>query len=129
MSEKVGTHSLPNGTQTSDGKYKASGGGWMAIGSGFSVSPKYLGKNPNSEYLSILRMGYSNTHDSSHCTCDETASHLREEGASEQEPNNKMNNIASTKVDCADYRAQTEHRRQDVVYGHHIRTKQFNESL
>ncbi|PRP77730.1 hypothetical protein PROFUN_00591 [Planoprotostelium fungivorum] len=40
ISEKVGSHSLPNGTQTSDSKYKASGGGWVATGSGYSVSPQ-----------------------------------------------------------------------------------------
>ncbi|PRP75305.1 hypothetical protein PROFUN_05616 [Planoprotostelium fungivorum] len=53
------------------------------------------------KYLSILRIGYSNTLDSGHRTCDETASHLRGEGASEQEPNNKTKDIASMKVDRA----------------------------
>ncbi|PRP73090.1 hypothetical protein PROFUN_13666 [Planoprotostelium fungivorum] len=57
----------------------------------------------NCEYLSIPRIGYSNTHDSSHCTCDETASHLREEGASKQEPNNKTKDIASMRVHAVAY--------------------------
>ncbi|PRP87631.1 hypothetical protein PROFUN_04658 [Planoprotostelium fungivorum] len=36
-----------------------------------------------------------------HCTCDETASHLREAGTSEQESNNKRKDIVSMKVDRA----------------------------
>ncbi|PRP74452.1 hypothetical protein PROFUN_06581 [Planoprotostelium fungivorum] len=47
-----------------------------------------------SDYGAITRNGYL----SDHRTCDETASHLREEGASEQEPNNKTKDIASTKA-------------------------------
>ncbi|PRP74521.1 armadillo/beta-catenin-like repeat-containing protein [Planoprotostelium fungivorum] len=41
------------------------------------------------EYLSVPSIGYSNTQNSNHRTCDEVATHLREEAASEQESNNK----------------------------------------
>ncbi|PRP73372.1 hypothetical protein PROFUN_16831, partial [Planoprotostelium fungivorum] len=51
MSEKVGGHSLPNRTQTSDGKYKASSGSWVTTGSGYSVSPRVTKQNTGDKHL------------------------------------------------------------------------------
>ncbi|PRP73109.1 hypothetical protein PROFUN_16429 [Planoprotostelium fungivorum] len=47
MSEKVGSHSLPNRTPTTDNKYVADNGRWKATGPGYSVSYNYLGERPN----------------------------------------------------------------------------------
>ncbi|PRP74201.1 hypothetical protein PROFUN_16335 [Planoprotostelium fungivorum] len=46
MSEKVGSHSLANRTQTPDGKFKANNGSWVPTGNGYSVSSNYLGTKP-----------------------------------------------------------------------------------
>ncbi|PRP78464.1 hypothetical protein PROFUN_13641 [Planoprotostelium fungivorum] len=52
MSEKVGGHSLPNGTPTTDNKYVADNSRWKATGPGYSVSYNYLGERPNGSTIS-----------------------------------------------------------------------------
>ncbi|PRP74203.1 hypothetical protein PROFUN_16337 [Planoprotostelium fungivorum] len=47
MSEKVGSHSLPNRTPITDKKYVADNGCWKATGPGYSVSYNYQGERPN----------------------------------------------------------------------------------
>ncbi|PRP76766.1 hypothetical protein PROFUN_14779 [Planoprotostelium fungivorum] len=41
------SHSLPNGTPTTDNKYVADNSCWKATGPGDSVSYNYLGERPN----------------------------------------------------------------------------------
>ncbi|PRP76807.1 hypothetical protein PROFUN_15608 [Planoprotostelium fungivorum] len=47
MSEKVGGHSLPNETPTTNNKYVADNGCQKATGPGYSVSYNYQSKRPN----------------------------------------------------------------------------------
>ncbi|PRP82476.1 hypothetical protein PROFUN_09723 [Planoprotostelium fungivorum] len=56
MSEKVGGHSLPNGTPTTDNKYVADNSRWKATGPGYSVSYNYLWEKPNRSTLLFVSL-------------------------------------------------------------------------